>query len=184
MLAHIRKDLAFVAAVHFENQFIINLYECDLRMVVHTSDVREQAVAQERLFYFVSNYLQNCLIISKEETEHIKKYEAAGIRLCILPDEPFDQVLGLILINKFNAIMEGRIEVTDLVFGSKITDFVKFELSTEDAESLYGNKSWYNENTVNLRDCDKSSKKKEKIVKLFDPDEWEKNDLTWKEKKA
>lgn len=184
MFAHIRKDIAFFAGVHFENQFIINLYECDLRMVVNTGDEREQAVAQERLVYFVSNYLQNSLIISKEETDLIKKYEATGMRVCVIPEEPYDQVLGLILINKFNAIMEGRIQVTDLVFGSKLSDYIKFELCNEDAESLFGQDSWYNDNTVSLRDSDKSTKKKDKIVKLFDPDEWEKNELTWKEKKA
>lgn len=184
MLAYIRKDIGFFAGVHFENQFVINLYECDLRMVVHTSDTREQAIAQERLVYFVSNHLQNSLIISKNEVDLIKKYEATGMRLCVIPEEPYDQVLGLLLINKFNAIMEGRIEVTDLVFGSRLSDYVKFELSQEDAEALFSQRSWYNDNTVSIRDTDKPSKKKDKIVKLFDPDEWAKNDLNWKEKKA
>jgi hypothetical protein len=184
MLAHIRKDIGFFAGVHFENEFTINLYECDLRMVVHTLDPREQAIAQERLVYFVTNHLQNCLIISNEEVEQIKKYETTGMRLCIVPDEPYDQILGLILINKFNAIMEGRIEVTDLVFGSRLSDYIKFELSQEDAESLYNQEDWYNENNTSLRSSEKPSKKKDKIVKLFDPDEWEKNGLTWKEKKT
>lgn len=184
MLAHIRKDVAFFAAVHFENQFIINLYEADLRMVVHTIDPREQQIALDRVMHFVSNHLQNSLIIHQEETELVKKYEATGMRLCLIPEEPYDQVLGLILINKFNAIMEGRIEVTDLVFGSKLSEYIKFELSQEDAELLYGQKSWYNDNTVSIRDTDKTSKKKDKIVKLFVDDEWEKNALTWKEKRT
>lgn len=178
MSSRIVKDIAFISAVHFENQFMINLYECDLAMLVHTDDHREQRIAIERLSHFVTNHLQNSLIISSEEKEMIVKYENAGLRLCVVPEEPYDQILGLILMNKFNAIMEGRIEIIDMTFGSKLSDYIKFDISKEEAESMYPNKAWYNDNTVAIKD----TKKKEKVVKLFAPNEWEDNNLSWVEK--
>lgn len=182
MSSRIRKDIAFVTGVHFENTFMINLYECDMSMIVHTDDSREQRVALDRVFHFVNNHLNNSIIIASTEKEAIEKYEAAGHTLCIIPEEPFDQLLGLILLNKFNSIMEGRIEITDITFGSKLTDYIKFEISKEEAEELYPDNAWYNQPTVAIKDVPK--KKRDKIVKLFEPDEWETNELTWKDKKA
>lgn len=182
MSSRIVKDISFFAAVHFENQFLINLYECDMSMLVHTDDPREQRIAIDRLVYFVSNYLQNSIIVSGQDKTAIEKYEAAGMSTCIVPEEPFDQILGLVFLNKFNSIMEERCEITNMTFGSRLSDYIKFDVSKEEAEAMYPDTAWYNDSTVAIRD--KPKKKKDKIVKLFDPDEWEKNELSWKEKKA
>jgi hypothetical protein len=182
MTARIRKDMAFITGVHFENTFMINLYECDLSMIVHTDDNREQRIALDRVFHFVNNHLNNSIIIASSEKDAIEKYEAAGHNLCIIPEEPYDQLLGLILLNKFNSIMEGRLQITDMTFGSKLTDYIKFEINHEDAEELYSGNAWYNNSNVAIKDVPK--KKRDKVVKLFEPDEWEKHELTWKEKKS
>jgi len=182
MSSRIIKDIAFFAGVHFENSFMINLYECDMGMLVHTDDVREQRVAIERIMHFVTNHLTNSLIIAQQEKDAIQKYEAAGHRLCIVPEEPYDQILGLVLLNKFNSIMEGKVEIIDITFGSKLSDYIKFQISKEEAEEMYPSKAWYNSPNVDMKDVPK--KKRDKVVKLFEPDEWEQNDLTWKEKKS
>ena len=52
-------------------------------------------------------------IINSENTSEIKKYKNAGIRVCVLPDEPFDQIISMALLQKFNAICEGRIKITE-----------------------------------------------------------------------
>lgn len=182
MLSHIRKDVAFFAGIHLEGSFMINLYECDMCMSINTDNVREQRVAIERISHFINNHLTNSILISHEDKEAIEKYEAAGHRLCILPDEPFDQLLGLILLNKLNSIMEDKIVITDMTFGSKLSDYIKFDLTQEEAEAMYPDKAWYNDPGIAMKETAK--KKKDKVVKLFEPDEWEKFELTWQEKKA
>lgn len=182
MPSHITKDMAFFAGIHLEDSYMINLYECDLSMVINTDDVREQRVAIERITHFMANYLTNCVMISSTEKQMIEKYEAAGLRLCVLPDEPYDQLLGLILLNKLNSIMEDRIVITDMTFGSKLSDYIKFHITQEEAEAVYPEKAWYNESDISIKEIPK--KKKDKVVKLFEPDEWEKLELTWQEKKA
>lgn len=182
MPSHIMKDIAFFAGIHLENSYMINLYECDMSMVINTDNVREQRVAIERVTHFVSNYLTNCVMVSSTDKAAIEKYEAAGLRLCVLPEEPYDQLLGLVLLNKLNAIMEDKIVITDMTFGSKLSDYIKFHITQEEAETVYPEKAWYNDCSVAIKETPK--KKKDKVVKLFEPDEWEKFDLTWQEKKA
>ena len=82
-------------------------------MLVETEDIAEQNIALERLLHFVINVLNNSIFINENKTKEIKKYKEAGIRVCELPDDPFDQIISMALLQKFNSIAEGRIKVTD-----------------------------------------------------------------------
>lgn len=177
-MSKIVKDFSFFSGIHFENTFHINLYECQMNLTVITDDVREQKIALDRIGYIMNDCVQNSIIISEEEHEMIEKYDNAGLRLCITPEEPYDQIFGYILLNKFNSIMEDRLEVTNMTFGSRLSDYIKFELSKEEAEALFSDKSWYNKPDTNIRNLYKN--KKEKIVKLHvQTNDWDDYGLSW-----
>lgn len=180
MASRIIKEMSFLAGLHFEEKFMINLYEFQMNITVHTDDSREQGIAMERIMYLVDGHLSNSVIISETETAQIEKYTEAGHKLCVVPEEPYDQIFGLILLNKFNAIMDGKLEVTDMIFGSKLSDYIKFDISKEEAVAMFPDNSWYNHNNLLLRDVPK--KKKEKVVKFCNIDEWAELGLNWKEK--
>jgi hypothetical protein len=74
--------------------------------------------------------------------------------------------------------MEERIIMTDIVFGSKLSNLIKFELSNETAEAEFSGNHWWNTPTM----CVQIQKnKKDKIVNLFDhkSDDWAELELTW-----
>jgi hypothetical protein len=74
--------------------------------------------------------------------------------------------------------MEERIIMTDIVFGSKLSNLIKFELSNETAEAEFSGNHWWNTSTM----CVQIQKnKKDKIVNLFDhkSDDWAELELTW-----
>lgn len=77
--------------------------------------------------------------------------------------------------------MEGKIVMTEIILGSKLSNLIKFELNHEVAAAEFDGKNWYNDSS--LRMVDKFSKK-DKIVNLFDHkyDSWEDLGLTWEEK--
>lgn len=177
----IHKNFTFQTAIHFNGKFIVNLYEMDAKMEIFTEDTREQNIAVERTIHFLSSSIEDCLFISSEETEAINKYTAAGIKVCVLPEEPYDQIVGLILMNKCNAIMENKVVMTEIIFGSKLSNLIKFELNHEVAKTEFNDKKWYNDPTLRMTN---KSNKKEKIVNLLDHKgcDWEDLDLTWKEK--
>ncbi len=160
----IAKDFTFLAAIHFENRFMVNLYEMNAKMEVQTEDGRQQNVAIERMNYFLSNYIEDCIFVHDVEKDAIEKYTAAGLKVCTIPQEPFDQIVGMILLNKCNAIMEGRIILTDIVFGSKLSNLIKFDIEYEIAKLEYPGKYWYNDSALNV----KNKGKKDKIISLFD----------------
>ena len=180
MSARIEKEFLFESAIHFEDRFMINMFEITLFMEVETDNQKEQNIAIERLNYFLSQYIDSSIWVNQKETKAIEAYENAGIRVLTIPEDPYDQIVGLILICKLNAIMEDRLVITDIIFHSKLTAGIKFHSTFEETEDFKGN-HWWNDPTTNVKTI-KSKNKKEKIVKLFDNDEWSEVGLLWKDK--
>jgi len=181
MSSKIQKEYTFLTAIHFEGKFMVNLYEMNTVMSINTEDPREQNIAVERINHFLGLVIEDCIFVCEKEKEAIEKYSSAGMKVCTIPEEPYDQIIGLILLNKCNAIMENRLTMTDIVFGSKLSNLIKFELSSEAAELEFTGKKWYNDPSLMI--CDKKTKK-DKIVNLFDhsTDTWADLELTWKAK--
>lgn len=176
----IQKNFTFQSAIHFEDRFMVNLYEMDAKFEIYTEDTREQNIAIERVTHFLGSVVEDCLFISIEQKDAINKYHAAGIKVCTIPEDPYDQIIGLILLNKCNAIMEGKIVMTEILIGSKLSNLIKFELYHEVATAEFDGKHWYNDGSLVMAD---KFNKKDKIVNLFDHkcDSWEDLGLTWEE---
>lgn len=183
MSARIEKDYRFDAAMHVDDSFVINSYEMTLFISVETESTREQNIAIDRIDLLLYNYLDSCVLINKKDITAIEKYENAGIRVCELPDDPYDQILGSLIMLKLNAITEQKLVVTNLLFVSKVNSGIRFEIMLDQASRVFSGKHWWNENSLSLKDS--GNNKKDKVVNLFDNvDDWEKFKLTWKENKT
>lgn len=182
MTTRIEKDYKFNSAVHFDEKFLMNTYELTLSMVVETESVREQNIAMERLEYFITQVIDSCVFIDSKEVESIENYKKAKIKVSILPEEPYDQIIGMILLLKLNSVLENRLIVTDLNICSRLSDDVRFNIIAEVAETIFSGEYWWCNNSTTTFDLPKLNEKKSKVVKLFD-DEWTNLGLSWKEGK-
>lgn len=182
MNARISREFAFQAAIHYDNSFLLNTYLLDVMMDVTTEDIREQNIALERIKYLLEVQFENCVFIDHKETKSLDLYAKAGIKVCLLPEEPYDQVIALILLNKFNAVTESKLFVNEIRIRSKICDDVSFYVSVDDSiEFSEQNNAWWNENSPSICGSVKKSKK-EKIVELKkEPIDWASIGLSWKD---
>jgi hypothetical protein len=135
----------------------------------------------ERLKYLVYECFENSVFVAFNETETIEKYSNAGLKVCIIPEEPYDQIIALLILLKSNAIVEGKLKITDIKLISKLSDNVKFIEQIETAVNGIPQDGWWN--TIEPHLYSKSQDKKEKIVKLV-KDPWNELHLSWKEKKS
>lgn len=181
MSTRIEKDFYFQTAVHFEGKFYVNSYDITLSILVETTSIGEQNIAMERTDYFLTALLQNSVLVHNTDTDAIKKYMAAGLNVCELPEEPYDQILSLVLLLKLNAIMEGRLQITDLVLGSVLSEGVRFTVVSEVAENIFAGNHWWNNTAMRLTDL-MPEISKDNIVKLFNDEDWADIGLSWKEK--
>lgn len=181
MSTRIEKDYIFEAGMHFEDSYIINVFEMTLAMEVNTDSMYEQNVAIERMNHFVYNNLQNCVFVSQKDKEAIEKYKNADINVCVLVDEPYDQIIASLIMIKINTILEKRLIVEDIVFGSKNTGGIRFTINYEDLPKSFFKKSWWTSSDCSINDF---AQKDGNIVNLFDDDNWISLELSWKEKDA
>lgn len=182
MSIRIEKDFFFQAAVKFSNQFLLNMYELTVSMLVETDDTREQNIALERLGYFLNNIVENSVFVIFTDTQSIKNFEKADIKVCTTPEDPYDQIISMILLLKLNAIMENKLFITDMILTSKLSEGIKFSMVPEVAESIFKG-GWYNSpSTIIKHNYKEEAKHDKKVVNLFDGKDWTDIGLGWKDK--
>jgi hypothetical protein len=100
----------------------MNGYRLTAYMVTNVKDAELTNIAFERMKYFIDEEIDSTIFISSKEQEACRLYTAAGIKITTMPNEPVDQIVGLMLFHKLNAIMEGRISVLETELSSHLGD--------------------------------------------------------------
>ena len=181
MATKIERDFRFMAAVHFEKKFVMNSYEVKLGMEVETESILEQNIAMDRIIYFLGECLADSVFVECKETQAIEQYIKAGIKVSTLPEEPYDQIIAMLLILKCNFITEGRLLIRHIELKSELSDNVKFIYDVESAaDNPFDRKSWWLDKSPSICDITKSNKK-EKIVKLTKSIDWKAVGLEWED---
>ena len=183
MTTRIEREFSFQAGVYFQEEFLMNLYTLNLYMEVETESIREQNVAMERIKYFLNECVENSIFVQDTEQKIIEKYNSCGFKVCTVPEEPYDQIITLLLLTKLNSITEGRLVITDITLGSRMSDDVKFTCDIESPLGPLETHGWWMDNSTSISDT-KKSVKKDKIVKLIKvpSTDWAEFNLVWKEK--
>jgi len=163
MTARIQTGFTFTTGVHFNNKFYMNNYDLDVTFMVESEIIHEQNIALERIRYFLEYVISNAIFINQVEEVAINKYIDAGIRLCTLPEEPYDQIIGIMLLTKMNALTEGRLVVSDIAISSTMSEGVSCLYSMEENLGPFADKGWWNSSQIDINDIKPKNKK---IVKL------------------
>ena len=179
MTTRVKREFSFVAGIWLEGEYQIGLYSFTVFIEIFTDNPYEQSVALERMKYFTDECLTNCVFVEATEKKVIDTLTSLGMKVCVLPLEPYDQAIAIPLLMKLNAITEGKFHITNMSFKSQISDDVEYLIDIEDEVEAYNTKhSWWNDTGSNI--SDKKSNKKDKIVKLHKDNEWSELDLGWK----
>jgi len=179
----IEREFAFQAGVYFEGEFLMTIYELSLKMEVDTASIKEQNIAMDRIHYFLHECLGNSIFVQDSEKKAIEKYMQADIKVCTLPDEPYDQIITILLLMKLNAITEGKLHITEISLMSGLSDDVKFVYDIETAiNHPFGSKGWWADSSTIITDVAKTNKK-DKIVRLIKQhSDWASVGLDWEQK--
>lgn len=185
MATRIEREFAFQAAVHFEGNFLMTVYELVLGMEVDTASIKEQNIAMDRITYFLHECLSNSVFVEATDKKAIEKYLQADIKVATLPEEPYDQIITILLLSKLNAITEGKLHVNNISLRSGLSDDVRFLYSIYEIENTgnpFRNKGWWCDPSTLISDVNKSNKK-DKIVRLIKQHcDWAGVGLDWEQK--
>lgn len=174
MNVRLKKNFNFISGIVFKDQYISNIYNVTVHIVTATNDANEQNIAYERLRYWVDHVIADSVLIS-DSSSMLAAHQATNRRILSLPEEPVDQLIGIMLYLKLNAITQGRLIITDVELASTTGDDVTYIHSEgENIGSLEG-PGWWND----TRPCWTNVKKKGKVVNLDRAPEWADLELDW-----
>lgn len=122
MNVRLEYSMHFNAGVHYGGQLIMNSYRLTVFMLTNYKEAEITNTAFERMKYFITEEIDSTIFINSKEQEACRLYTAAGIKITTLPNEPVDQIVGVMLFHKLNAIMEGRISVIETELSSHLGD--------------------------------------------------------------
>jgi hypothetical protein len=177
MNVRLQYPVTFTAGIHYNNQLQMNNYSLKLFMITNTEDGVSSNIAFDRIKHFIYNELDSSVIIDSIETEQIKLYLAAGVNLITLPAEPVDQLVGIMLQHKLNAIADGRLIVVEIEISSTIGDGLVYTYGEgEDVSDLDIPDWWKSSGLIhhdsNLIDTDN-------VLSIHQNNVWHELDLAW-----
>lgn len=177
MNVKLRKNLAFTAGLIYEESFMINEYSCSVELLTVTDDHHEQNVAYDRIKGWVMNVLDGSIIIHSENP-NLSAWQSTGARIMSMPEEPVDQIVGIMLYLKLNAMMENRMVATAVEVSSSQGDGMWYRHDAGDnVGTHFGTDGWWVDPRPNWSGA--VLKKRGKVVNLDRQPEWSDFKLEW-----
>jgi hypothetical protein len=143
MNVRLQYDIDFMAGIYYEDSLQLNQYSVSLDLITKITDAEQTNIAMNRLKCFVWSELENTVFINQVHEKKAEMMSLLGINVTTLPEEPVDQLIGIMLYCKLNAIMEGRMIITDLNIQSTLGDQVWYLHNEEDALGPFVNDGWW-----------------------------------------
>lgn len=110
MSARLKKSFGFYTGLIYQGQFLVNHWNLNLDLVTVSDDSDQHNTAYERMKYWIGRVLDDSMLIAQDDPA-LEDVSRINGRVIVLPDEPVDQIVGIMLYLKLNAIMENRMIV-------------------------------------------------------------------------
>jgi hypothetical protein len=126
--------------------------------------------------------LENTVFINQANMERAEFLQMIGCNVTTLPEEPVDQIIGMMLYYKLNAIMEDRMVITNLDISSKLGDGVWYQHDEEDVAGPFSPEGWWHKSSTQ-HDTIETEEVDDNVVKVISTG-WYEMDLEWLENAA
>jgi hypothetical protein len=167
----------FSAWVWVDTQMKINNYTIKVDMITQTTDEESSAIAFDRLKYFLFEVLDSSILVNSADQSQIKLLTAAGIKVVAMPETPVDQIVGMMLFAKLNAVMENRVAVTELALSSDLGDQVTYLHNDHETLAMFESSGWWNSPDPGTQTI--AASKKKTVWNLKNHAAWTALNLDW-----
>jgi hypothetical protein len=118
MNVHLRQNFVLPAAVYSGDQLMITNYNINVEMVTVSTDINDLDIASKRIDCFLYEELADAVFVDQADTERNTILAMLGMNMVTIPGPPVDQLIGIMLSCKLNAITEGRVDVVEVAVSS------------------------------------------------------------------
>lgn len=151
-------------------------------MMTATQDEESINIAFERIKYFIGDSIDSGVFVNQDNETQCKLLATAGVKIITLPDEPVDQLIGIMLYCKLNAICEDRMIIGEIEIESDLGGDVTYVHGEDESIGPYEQPGWWMDPT--LMHYNNTITETENIVSLSSVVSWHDLDLHWPENKV
>jgi len=167
----------FIAAVWWNDKLIMSNYDVTFKLITAGMDPANTNTALDRLKYMIEEYLIDCVFVKDTDADQIKKLKAAGIKVVVMPEEPVDQIIGMMLYSKISAVMEGHMLIRSIMLSSTAGDSVVYEHDNTESVAPFDQPGWWNSTDPH---CEVQTKRNpEKVFVITASNQWRDLGLEW-----
>jgi len=167
----------FIAAVWWNDRLIMSNYEVTFKLITAGMDPANTNTALDRLKYMLEEYLIDAVFVNHTDIDQIKKLKAAGIKVVVMPEEPVDQIIGMMLYSKISAVMEGHMLVRSIMVSSTAGDSVAYEHDSTESVAPFDQPGWWNSTDPH---CEEQTKRNPgKVFVIAATNQWRDLGLDW-----
>lgn len=153
-------DIDFSAVAIIENSLIPVDYELTMHMYTATENNEYQNIAMQRVQFFIKELIHHSTFIDRNSSHFTKVTKMFNTNIVEFPEDPFDQIVGLVLLQKLTAITEGKYDIERLEIGSQnfsgsrytVDEFINFSDVFRSKKSC-----WWNRNDLTINNLPKNS---------------------------
>lgn len=178
MNVRLEYDMHWRAGIWFENTLQINSYNMELAITTNTANADDHVTSLSRLNHFVYNEMANTVYIQQDDTAQIQALTTAGIKVTTLPEQPIDQIIGIALYSKLNAILQERMFVNGVTIQSDLGDNVRYLHNDRESLGPLGQPGWWQDPSPVHSDF-RSSASRKQVVRLNRTMSWQDLELEW-----
>ena len=134
---------SFYASVYYKGQYFANKFNVILHLLTGSEDAEEQNIALDRIKYLISEQVEHSIFVHQREKALIKKLEAVGMQVIALPEDPVDQIIGMALFYKLNAIVEDRMAILQTRISSEVGENMTYLHCEDEMAGPFEDKGWW-----------------------------------------
>lgn len=154
MNVRLEKEFDFIASAYLDNSVICNKYKLKIELFTNTMDGIEQNIALDRVRHMLYNRFSNRLFINNTDQDIADQFHGMGFKTVVLPAEPVDQIIGIMLFAKLNAVMENRLIITELKICSELGDHMWYLQNTDEDFGPFEESGWWHESMDHVNTID------------------------------
>ena len=177
MNVRLRHDLHFTAAVFYDGHTHMNNYNVTLWMMTNCEQAQDQNTAFERIKHFVYQELDSTVFVNADNLTQCQLLSAASMDVTTMPGEPVDQLIGIMLYYKLNAITEGRMIIEETELSSAMGENITYLHASHENTNMPMHPDWWH--TADPMHCDPALIDSDKILTLPQATTWRDLDLSW-----
>jgi hypothetical protein len=182
MNVRLQKTLYFNAGIWHNERVQMNNYTVRVHLHTNTSSAADQTIAFTRMQYFVYHELDSSIFIQQDLKDQCARLLMAGLSVTTLPADPVDQLIGIMLYYKLNAIMEQRLLVTEIEIESGIGENLVYLHNQDEDTAGIVKPTWWN--MPELLHCDADLHQQDKVVTINRTRIWRELELEWSNNQA